>query len=566
MDPNIDRGMQAMTPWFKRADRYVPVLVAALTFIVFLPTLENLFVDWDDHATLVDNYRYRGLGWEQLKWMFTTSHMGHYQPLSWVTFGLDHIVWGMDPFGYHLTSVLLHSVNAVVFYFVCLKLFSLVIKRASGEIEPGTYFAAGFAALVFAVHPLRVESVSWATERRDVLSGLFYLLSVWFYISARTSDRDRVSFWRLYALPLAALLLSLLSKGTAISLFITLLVLDVYPLGRLPGDPGLWFSRDARRIWLEKAPFAALAAIFGVIGYKWLLKVDFITSYEQLELFRRCGQIFSALAFYVWKTLVPVELSPVYRVPFGSGLLAGAGIAAVTVLLFMLRRRLPAGLAAWISYIAAAGPMLGLVKFTPAADRYTYIPCLGFAALAGAGFLACRKAVPGRHGSRCHAAALLVIIVLSGLTWRQEMVWRDSETLWRHALSVDPELDIAHLNLGVDLAMQDKVDEAVRHYLQAIRINPDSAAAHNNLGGIFAVQGRSDEAARHYKEVLRIDPGHRSAYANLGNVMLQQGKPDEAEKYYGEALKIDPHNQAARHNLEILRSLPRTGASASTGN
>src|SRR6059036_1939464 len=213
----------------------VPVLVALVTFAAFLPALQNQFVNFDDDKNFLDNPHYRGLAWTHLRWMWTT-HQGHYIPLTWMTLGLDYLLWGMNPFGYHLTSLLLHAANAVAFFFVVRR----ILKRAlPGPSERGHALAvsAGFAALVFAIHPLRVESVAWATERRDVLSGLFYLVTILVYLQAcGRAEPGRGWYW----LSVALFACALLSKSMVVNLPVVLLLLDVYPLRRLGGSIGSW--------------------------------------------------------------------------------------------------------------------------------------------------------------------------------------------------------------------------------------------------------------------------------------------------------------------------------------
>ncbi|HNW44638.1 MAG TPA: tetratricopeptide repeat protein [Elusimicrobiales bacterium] len=536
----------------------MPAAVTLFTFLVFLPALKNGFVDLDDVFNFTENPGYRGLGWQQLKWMFTTSHMGPYQPLSWVTLGLDYLVWGMNPFGYHLTNIILHSLNALVFYFLCLKLLALTV-RPGAEKAGGLGLAAGFAALFFAVHPLRVESVAWVTERRDVLSGLFYLLTLLWYINPRSAGGENMPPWRRHLLPLAAFLLSLLSKGMAISLPVVLVVLDIYPLRRLPGDPRLWRSREARPVWLEKVPYLMLAAVFAFTAYVFQARVGAIVPCEKAGWAARVAQVFFAAFFYVQKTLLPLGLSPYYKLPDTFSLLSplalfyAAALAAFTAGAFKLRRRWPAGLAVWVCYLVTLAPVSGLVKIgtQSAADRYTYLPCLGFAALAGAGLLSARRAAVARAG-HIGAAAGLLIACLAGLAWRQQGVWLNSETLWTRVYRVDPKLGVAHSDLCGTLAGQGRLAEALEHCRLAVQLNPELALAHYNLGVITAAQGDAAAAVRHYEEALRLNPRSAEAHANLGVILAAQGKAEEAAGQYRAALAINPNLTETYNNLGIL--------------
>lgn len=519
-------------------------MAAAITFAVFLPSLKNGFVNWDDTENLVANLNYRGLGWEQLKWMFTTFHLGPYQPLSWLTYGADYLFWGMDPFGYHLTNVALHSVNAALLCLLCLELFSLPGLPPTPEKETGRGLAAGFAALVFALHPLRVESVSWATERRDVLSGLFYLLTVLWYLWPRRAGAQRASFWRRHLLPLAAYLLALLSKGIVITLPAALILLDIFALKRLPLYVRGWFARENRGVWLEKLPYFALAAIFAAAGYYGQAQSGAVASYEAFGFSYRAAQVLYGIMLYVCKTLVPLNLAPEYKMAGGlwQPLLAGTAALAITAAAAALRNRRPALLTAWLFYLVTLAPVSGIVKLgsQSAADRYTYLPCLGFAVLAGAAFLACREAAKKRLRQACAVGACLLLTGLAALTWRQQGVWRDTETLWTHALTVNPELAFAHYNLGVHIAAQGRLDEAAGHYREAVRINPAFSPGFYSLGRIAHAQGRLAAAAGYYTEALEINPGYALAHYNFSVTLAAQGKPVEAEARYLEALRLNP--------------------------
>src|SRR5712692_4308346 len=287
----------------------VPVLIALVTFTAFLPTLQNEFVGWDDATNFLDNPHYRGLAWTHIRWMWTT-HLGHYIPLTWMTLGLDYLLWGMNPVGYHLTSLLLHAANAVVFFFVVHRILTLALPAPS-ERGHALALSAGFAALVFAIHPLRVESVAWVTERRDVLSGLFYLLAILLYLWAcERGARGRGWYW----LSVAVFICALLSKSMVVNLPIVLLILDVYPLRRLGGTLG-WWSERARRVYVEKIPFVLLAAAASAVALMAQLSHRAMIPVTHLSAPGRLAVSAYGLSFYLWKTVVPLNLSPLYELP-----------------------------------------------------------------------------------------------------------------------------------------------------------------------------------------------------------------------------------------------------------
>ena len=539
-------------PWL------APALVAFITLVLFLPSLRNGFISWDDLENFSENRNYRGLGWENLKWMFTTFSMGPYAPLTSVTFGLDYVAWGMNPFGYHLTSVLLHAGNSLL---VCL-IFARLLAAARPfppARDTDLYLSAGAAALFFSLHPLRVESAAWLSGRHDLLAGFFYLLAVLWYLGPRTEEGKTSSLWRRHLLPLAAFLLALLSKGIAITLPATLLLLDVYPLRRLPANPAAWLSRENRAVLVEKLPFFALAAAFGAIGFLCQAKVGALTSMQQSGFSARAAHILFSVFFYVKKTLVPSGLYPVYRLPAdfallsGQTLLAAAGITALTLAAAAAAaRRKPAGLTAWLYYLAALSPVSGILKFSaPVADRYSYLPGLGFAALAGAGLWKGLRSENKNMKPACLLFAGLALAGLAALTLRQQQVWRSSEALWRHTLAVNPAIDAAHNNLGVLLAAQGKTEEAVSHYREALRLNPAMPTAYTNLGVVLAARGGYEEAARYYLEAVKIDPACYKAHNNLCGILPLQGKADLAVKHCLEALKIKPDATGLHNNLGI---------------
>ena len=523
----------------------VPVLIALVTFAAFLPALQNQFVNWDDHENFRDNPHYRGLAWTQLRWMWTT-HRGHYIPLTWMTLGLDYLLWDMNPVGYHLTSLLLHAANAVVFFFVVRRILTRALPSPS-ERGHALAVAAGFAALVFAIHPLRVESVAWVTERRDVLSGLFYLVTILVYLRACEGEkRGRRWYW----LAVATFVCALLSKAMVVNLPIVLLILDVYPLRRLGGAIG-WWSEPARRVYVEKIPFVLLAAAASAIALMAQFSIHTVTSLAQLSVPGRLAVSVYGLSFYLWKTVAPVSLSPLYErsvvnpwaAPF---LLSYGGVVTITALALACRRRAPGLPAAWLAYVVTLLPVLGLFQSGPqiAADRYTYLAGLGWALLTGAGLLSCwrtkRFLIPG--------CAVCVVVGLGVLTWNQVQIWHDSERLWTHVLAIDPQSSIAENNLGIVRADQKKRAEAIEHYQRALQIRPEYAQAHYNLGVALAQQGKPAEAIEHYRQALRIKPDDALAHNNWGVVLAEQGRLAEAIEHFQVALRIKPDDALAHTN------------------
>ena len=556
------------------------------TFIAFAPSVLSQFVDWDDLENFTVNPFYRGLDWSHLKWMWTTTLLGHYVPVTWMTLGADYLVWGMNPAGYHLTNVVLHCANVALVYLVALRLLGAAMGALAGDPLPWRLGAA-FAALVFGVHPLRVESVAWITERRDVLSGFFYLFAILAYLRDADAEpgrsiRRRAWYW----VALGSFALGLLAKAMVVTLPLVLLVLDVYPLRRVGGARG-WWNAETRRRWFEKLPFLVGSAVVIPIALVAARRGANLVPIAGLGIADRLAIGVYGLAFYVRKMVAPLGLSPFYALrtplePLGAPfVVSGLVVAGVTVAAIRLRRRWPALGAAWLVYVGTLVPVSGVFQNGPqiAADRYSYLPSLPWAVLLGAGAIVAWRVWSERRGRApalaVPAAAALVVIVLAVLTWLQASLWRDSERLWSHALAIDPSSmvhshlanlrrqqgrwadadehyraatsmrpDAAHLqvNWGIALAQQGKLGEAVNRYREALRISPRSADAHHHWGNALFAIGELDEAIGHYREAVRIDPDAAEVYSNWGRALAQQGKRNAAIAMYREALRVAPHS------------------------
>jgi protein O-mannosyl-transferase len=549
----------------------IPALIFIMTVVTFLPSLRNEFVNWDDYKTLVENKNYRGLGWEHIHWMFTTLHMGHYQPLSWVTFGLDYLVWGMNPVGYHLTNLLLHAVNAALFYFIAFRLFLLADGTPSVSFQTTVPIAAGFAALFFAIHPLRVESVVWATERRDVLSGLFFLLTILSYLKANaTAEVDNHRRRWLMLGTFVFYFCALLSKAITVIIPVVMLILDVYPLKRL-GLPVTWAQAEFRRVWWEKVSFFLLGIIFGINAI-FAQRDAGLKSMASYDLLARIAQAAFGSVFYIWKTVFPFGLSPLYELPVQLNpadwpfVLSTLVVVAISVCLFIARTVWPAGMALWLYYWVVVLPMLGLTQSGPqiVADRYSYLSCLGWAMLAAVPvryFLGTGIEVRVKDNRVIVAcgAAIVVLVVLGSLTWKQIPVWRNTESLWRHAIAVGHGSSTVHYNLAYALHKQGNLGGAIQHYRESLSFNPNAADAHYYLADALAQQGSLNEALKHYRRAIDIRPNFWGAYYNWAIVLEQQGNLDEATKRYREALQINPSNASIHKNLAIALLKNRAG-------
>jgi len=575
MSKERSNAARARPDWYRWL---VPAVIALATFAAFLPSLGNTFVTWDDDRNFLDNPYYRGLDGPHLFWMWTTFHMGHYIPLSWMTLGLDYELWGMDARGYHLTSLVIQCGTAIALYFVARRLLALAFDEASDS--PRIIACSAFAALFFAIHPLRVESVAWATERRDVLSGLFALSAIIAYLRYTT---EPVAKRRWYWLTLLFFACGLLSKATVITLPAVLLVLNWYPLRRIGWDAG-WHVANARRVALELLPMGVIA------GALIPLTLVALAPPGQLSFAAKLAVSAYSLAMYLGKTLVPVRLSPLYSMPahlepseprfIASGIL----VVAVVLAALLLRKRWPGVTTALLLFGIVTFPLLGVVQNGPqiAADRYTYHAAPALAILFG-GALLWLMAQGRRQLATGLGTALLV--VLGALTWRQTLVWRNPLVFWNYVLEQDPASSIAetalgtlllkqqayadalphlerateldptyaegHDNLGVALSHLGRVNEAIVHYQMAIHASPRNHESHNNLGVALAGQGDLRAAIAQYDTAISIKPDYADAHTNLGNALVRLGELDAATGHYSEAIRLRPDQPGAYLNWGV---------------
>lgn len=492
---------------------------------------------------VADNPMVRGFTADHLRWAFTASPTGAYQPLAYLTWMLDHALWGADARGYHLSGVLLHALAAAL---ACLAARRLYALAAPGSGAADRDLAAVFAALVFALHPLRAESVSWIAERRDPLSGVLWLGALIAYLRAREPGRPRGSLAAVHALYAAACL----SKGTAVTLPAVLLVLDAWPLRRRMGE--------ALR---EKLPMLALGAALGALAVARQAQDDASWSLADHGAAARLAQSAFALLFYVRRTLWPAGLSPFYelRAPLDPSearfTLSALALALCCAAAWRQRGERPWLAAAGAAYVLVLLPLSGLLQAGSqlVADRYSYIACLPLAALAGGGLLAAL----GRVRAPALAAAAACLIGLAAACVAQQAHWSDDGALWERALALDPRSPTGHLNLGTEHARRGRLAEAESSFREALESDPECPRLLAGLG--------TDEAAA--RAGLSTRPVCRRAIANLGAVAAQRGRLEEARSALLLALEAEPDAVAARRNLAkveaLLRERPsRRGAAA----
>ena len=517
------------------------LIVFLVTGVVFAPALLNGFLDWDDNVNFLSNPHYRGLGPAQLRWMFTSAISGHWIPLTWLTLGADYLVWGMNPFGYHLTSVVVHGVNAVLLFVVAARLLAHAVP---GAPEHARQLGALAAALAWALHPLRAESVAWVTERRDVVSGAFALLTVLAYVTM--TERQGAARRRWLVLALVAYTAALAAKSIVMGLPIVLVLLDVYPLRR-----GL-------RAWREKMPFVALAAVFAVVSLVVAAKAWPLTPLDARPAFVRLMQLPYVVAFYARKSIAPTGLSPLYELaprsdPFSAPyVISLIVVLAVAVVVGGLAwRGRPALVVAGAAYLALVAPVSGIVHIGTilVADRYSYVSTLPFAVLLG-GAVATVAARPRSMTTTALGGALAAwLLTIAGLAWGQTQVWRSTEVLWRSAIAVDPACALCHSQLGSELGNRGLVPQATAHFVEAVRLRPDHPPFHRNLALALLKSGRTDEAAAHYRRVVGWFPDDAESLTRLGASLILSRRASEATEALERAARLRPADREVRYHL-----------------
>jgi Tfp pilus assembly protein PilF len=528
----------AKVPWWRRPE-LIALALALATVAVYLPVFQNELVDYDDDYYISQNPNLRlGLSAESLKWAFTESYGANWYPLTWLSLMVDYELFGMSAAAFHGMNLALHAASALLLFYVFLRM-------------TGSLGASGFVAAVFALHPTHVESVAWAAERKDVLSALFWMLTLWAY--AGYADKPAPRRLALVALFLA---LGLMSKPMVVTLPFVLLLLDAWPLGRFGKTP-------VARLVLEKAPLFALVAISSFITFLVQRAEGAVQPLQAISFSTRVANALVAYVAYLGIAFWPARLSPYYPHP-GDGLppwQAGAAFAALvaaTVVTIGFARReerlrfLPVG---WLWYLGTLVPVIGLVQVgqQAMADRYTYLPYIGLSVMVAFGVaeMARRSSLPRPAFMAAGVGSLLALAIVASA---QVRVWRDSVTLFEHALKVTEDNALAHINLGVAYLNRGRLDDADRELLEAIRIHPGAAEAHGALAGVRSDQGRYQEALDLYRAALRLDPGSSSTHREVGNLLLKLGDPLQALVHFREASALAPRDGDALADLAVALS------------
>ncbi|HEX5219242.1 MAG TPA: tetratricopeptide repeat protein [Verrucomicrobiae bacterium] len=511
--------------------------LAALVFAAFQPAFDNGFVGYDDPDYVTSNPTVQqGLNWAGIKWAFTSTEAANWHPLTWLSHMLDVQMFGLNPAGHHLTSVLLHTLSSVLLF--------LTLRLMTGATWPSLIVAA-----LFGLHPLRAESVVWVAERKDALSTVFWFLTLLAYAGyAQAPAAGTRKVKTCYALTLLSFVCGLMAKPMLVTLPFALLLLDFWPLKRFQ-------QSKLTSLLLEKVPLFLLSLASCVVTFLVQRTAGAVNEYMSPGY--RLSNAVIALTRYLGKMFWPTDLAFFYPHPnkWPALLVAGAVVlvAVLSVLAVRLRQRDPALLVGWCWFVGTLIPVIGLVQVgqQSIADRYTYIPSVGIliAVIWGMGALASR--VPQSStalGVVAGVAALGCLI----LTRQQARVWQSTESLCRHAIAVVPGNYLAHDMLGAALEKRGAITEAMRQHLLALEIKPDYADAYNNLAVALQRQGQPAKAVEHYQRALQLRPRYPEAHFNLAVALENAGQFDNAVTEYSRAVAQRPNYADAHYNLGLL--------------
>jgi tetratricopeptide (TPR) repeat protein len=512
------------------------IALAMVTIIAFEQVREHEFINFDDVVYVTENSNVnKGLSGESFIWAFTTlrTKTGNWHPLTWLSHMVDCQLYGLKPYGHHMTNLLLHTLNALLLFWV--------FKRMTGAIWPSAFVAA-----LFAIHPLHVESVAWIAERKDVLSTFFWLLTMCAYVRYT----ERLSIGR-YMLVVLMYCLGIMSKPMVVTLPCILLLLDYWPLER--------FNKfSIKRLVAEKIPLFVLAAALSAVTCIAQRGAGAIGDMASTPLGSRICNALVSYVGYIQKMVYPSRLAILYPYPSGGpGLLRLIGaivmlgiISAGAIFAFRKRRYLIIG---WLWYLGTLVPVIGLVKVgsQAMADRYTYIPLIGIFIIIAWGAKEFLSRLPHLKIVFGAFASILFIALLIS-TRMQVNHWKDTSTLYEHTLKVTENNFVILSHYGNTLKEDGRIEEAIDYCRKSLRVNPDYAGAHNNLGNALLSQDKVEEAIDHFQQAVQLSPDLTEAHYNLGVAFAALGKIEQAIDHYQQALKLNPDDVVTHNNMAIL--------------
>lgn len=535
----------------KRTTLLVSVALAIIVAAVFGQVWRHEFIEYDDTGYVSENANVqRGLTWNNVIWAFTTNSEANWHPLTWLSHMLDCEIFGLHSGAHHLVNVLLHAINTILLF--------LLLRRMTGALWGGAFVAA-----LFALHPLHVQSVAWAAERKDVLSTLFWMLTMAAYL--RYVQRPRIGR---YLAVFFLLALGLMAKPMLVTLPFVLLLLDYWPLARFKKTSNTINKQPTANqktkqrspiisLTLEKLPLVVLVVASCIITFLFQHSMKAVSSLDVVPLGARLANALVSYVSYIGKMFWPSKLAIFYpfphSIPLWQILASGLLLAGITVVVFVWIKRRPWLAVGWLWFLGTLVPVIGLVKVgsQALADRYTYIPLIGL-------FIMITWGVGASLGKRPRArialkfTAVAVLVSLTVGAWQEIRLWRDSTTLFNHALAVTKRNHLAHNNLGGVFAKQGDIDQAMMHWRTALSFKPNYGSAHYNLALALSQRQQSDDAIEHYRQAIKYQPDNADAYNNLGIELRDKGKTDEAIQCYRKALELNWDYHAPHNNLGLV--------------
>jgi tetratricopeptide (TPR) repeat protein len=571
-------------------------VLTLLTLLVYLPSLLNDFSEMDDPTYILNNPYIRAFDGKFLKWAFFDFYAGNWHPLTWISHALDYALWGLNPLGHHLTSIVLHAGNTALVVVLVLKLLELA--RGGTSPNPSSFLndrtiliTAGVTGLLFGIHPLHVESVAWVAERKDLLCAFFFLLSIMEYTKyVRTQGKEtenrgqrtdngqqkirerqqrtiesyhdkagqkHIFINRHYLVALGLFVLALMSKPMAVTLPVVLLILDWYPIQRIRSFRTLWAAM------VEKFPFLVLSLTSSIATMIAQQTGGAMKMMAVIPPGTRILVAVRSLIGYLGKMLLPLNLIPFYPYPtdaslysfeYASAILLSIGIMAACV---AMMRKQKVWLSAWGYYIITLLPVLGLIQVgeQSMADRYTYLPSLGPFVVIGmaVAWIGARSRSSGREKRQSLSTTVVMIssigLLLSWATIHQVALWRDDVKLWSSVIEREPtQVPFAYLLRGRAFEKEGQLDRAVADYTKAIALNPSFTAAYNNLGMIYAKARLYDQAIAVFSRSIFLDPAHTTSYSNRGRTYFSLGQYDKALEDLNKAIALNHQFDVAYFN------------------
>ena len=535
---------QAPTSIFAGHALWVSLALSAVILVIYAPVRQYPFVNTDDATYVTSNpHVLKGLSWANVEWALTEARFPYWHPLTFLSHMLDVQLFGTNAGGHHVTNVILHIANTLL-------LFSLGLRMT------GRLWRSAALAGLFALHPLRVESVAWVAERKDVLSTFFWIATTWAYVRwARQPKSSR------YAAVVAFFGLGLMAKPMIVTLPFALLLLDYWPLERttFDGNASRRQGVPVGTLLREKIPLFALAALVSVVTVGAQRKGGAMESLDAIPLSLRVANALVSYVAYVGDLFWPARLAALYPYPRSVAtaplLMAVAILLTVTVIVVLLRRRRPYLLVGWLWYVGTLLPVIGLIQVGPQAraDRFTYVPHIGLLLMVVWGVADLFGRVPKRHALLAPLAAAS-FTACAVLARHQVGYWQSSSVLWQHTLALTRDNGVAHYNYALLLTTGSRTtDEGIRHLREAVRLEPDFATARNRLALALDRKGDHAGATAELAEVVRLMPQSAAAHANLGASLAKEGKTAEAIAELSQAVLLNPNDAASRSRLEFLR-------------